>query len=71
MNGATFYHLKMKNILHGRVKEDINDPLLFNQRHMMNYIINPFLSMMTLEDTNKPMMDEVIYYVYKTDKHME
>ena len=26
---------------------------------------------MRLGDTNMPRMDQVIYYVYKTDKHME
>lgn len=71
MNGAPFNHLKLKNNLHERVKTLINNPLFFNQRHVVNILVKPLMCLMRLGDTDKPRMDQVLYYVYRTDEHFE
>ena len=71
MNGATLSHLKLKKNIHERVKEHIDDPLLFKQRHVVNLLLETLMCMMILVDTNRPRMDQVLCYVYKTDDHME
>ena len=49
----------------------INDPLLFNQSHVVNHLLKPLMLMMRLGGTNKPSLDQAIYYVDKTGNHME
>ena len=38
---------------------------------MVNQLFKPLMGLMILGDTNNLRMDQVIYYVYKTDKHMK
>ena len=65
VNGSSFSNLMPKNNIHGRVKELIDDSLLYNQLH------KELVCLMRLGDTKKPRMDQVPYFVYKTDENME
>ena len=71
MNGADFSHLRMKNNIYRKVKTIINYPLLFNHCHVVNHLLKQLMFLIILGETNKPMMYKMLYYVYKTDKHME
>ena len=71
VNGAALSRLKLKNNHHGIVKDYINDPLFFGQIYVVNHVLDPITFLMILGDTNKPRMDKVLYYVYKTDEHMD
>ena len=61
----------MKNNPHGRFKTLINNNLLFNQSHVMNHFLKPLICLMRLRQPKKTSIDQVIYYVYFNDKHME
>ena len=71
MNGADLLHLRLKNNLHGMVKKLVNDPLLFNHIHLVNQLLKYLMFLVRLGGNNKPSMDQVMYYVYKTDDNME
>ena len=71
LNGAELWHLNLKNNLHGRVKYLINDTLLFNKGLAVNHLLRPLMYMMSLGDTKKPRTYQFLFYVYKTDNHME
>ena len=70
MNGSDFYDLNLKNDPYGRVKTLTNDTLFLNQRHVVNHLLKKLMCLMRLGDTSNPRMDQVLYYVYKTDKRM-
>ena len=71
MNCSAFSHLNTKYNLHGILKDIINNTFLFNQCHVVNHLLKKIIYLMTMGDTNKPRMDQVLYYVYKIDENME
>ena len=71
VNDDDLLHLRLKNNLHKRVKDLINNTLFFNQCHMLNKLLTSLMWLMWLGDTNKTSMDQVLYYVYKTYDHIE
>ena len=70
VNSDAVLRFRLNNNLRGRVKTLINYPLLFNQCHVVNHLLKPLMCLMIMGDTNKPMMDQLLYHVYKTDNHM-
>ena len=71
MNGDDLLYLKLKNNFHGRVKELINDPLFFNQNHAVKHLLKPLICLVRMGVTDKPIMDQVLHYVYKNRNNME
>ena len=71
VNGSYLSNLMPKNNIHGRVKELIDDSLLYNQLHVVNHLHKELVCLMRLGDTKKPRMDQVPYFFYKTDENME
>ena len=71
VNGDDFSHLKLNNNIHELVKDLINNPLLSNQRYVANHTLKKLMWLIRLGETKNTRMDQVIYYVYKTDKNME
>ena len=70
VNGADFSHLMLENNPHWRVNTIINYTLLFNQNRVLNHLLKPLMCLVSLGETIKNRMDQVLYYSYKTDEHM-
>ena len=71
MNGYASSHSMLMNNIHGKVKGLTNYMLFFNQRHVVNHLLNTRMCLMRLAETNKPSMDKVLYHVYTNDEYKE